>query len=67
MIIVRIDETLSPKPMFGEGRRDCRIVIEPAGLSPPTKPKQDKEYDRSRGESHDHKDAGNSPFILEEA
>ena len=67
VIIIRINEVLPPIPMFGQSRRDRRIVVEPPGLSPPAKPKQDKEHNRSRGESHDHKDTGHRPFILEEA
>lgn len=67
VIIVRIDETVSPEPMFGQSRRDHCIVVESAGLPPPAEPEQDKEHDCSRGESHDHKDAGDRAFIPEEA
>jgi hypothetical protein len=66
VIIVCVDESLSPKPMFGQSRRNHRIVVEHAGLSPSAEPKQDKEHKSSRGESHDHKDTGHCAFVTEE-
>jgi hypothetical protein len=66
MMIVPVDETLSRIAVFGQSRRNCCIVIEDAGVSLLAEPKQDGDRNRGQGESHDHKDAGHSAFIMEE-
>jgi len=67
VVIVRIDETVPPIPMFGQSRRDDCIVIELPSLSPSAKPKEDKEHNRSRRQSHDNEDAGDGRLVLEES
>ena len=67
VVIVCIDEILPPEPMCGQGGRNRCIMVEPTRLSPSAEPKQDKEHDRRRGESHDHKDTGHRAFVGKEA
>ena len=67
MVVISIDETLSCVPVLGQSRRNRCVVVEDAGISLLTEPKQDRDRNRGRGESHDNKDAGHRAFIMEEA
>jgi len=67
VVVVSINETLSRVPMFGQSRRNRCIVVEDTGISLLAEPEHGGDRDRDRGESHDHKDAGDRAFIMEEA
>jgi len=66
-MLISIDETLPCIPVFGQSCRNGCVVIEDAGISFLTEPKQDGDDNRGHGESHDHEDAGHRAFIMEEA
>jgi hypothetical protein len=53
--------------MFRQSLLNHRIMVVLTARPSSTEPKYDNGHDRSSGDSHNHKDAGHSPFVLEKA
>lgn len=68
MIIVRVDEGLPPKPLSGQSFFNYHILVVLTNPpAPSTEAKYENEDNRGCGESHNHKDASHSPFVLEKS